>query len=702
GSATTATAEAQQQQQLRRKASGGSATSSSSSSGGGSGGPMGRSVTRPLLAPQVEMKDREQIHESLLTGVKALDILTPLGRGSSLLLVGPPGSGKTRVALDAIAGQAAWWGAAAAAAGGSTAGAVSSSSSSAAAGTAAAGPQSPPPPPSGAVRCVLALVGRPREEVQSIISQLRSSGALPSTAVVAAPEGSPLGHQLAATCCACAIGERIRDEGGHALVVVDDLRPLSDTWERLLGGLAALGPARLREGLVKDERGRDVNAGASAGPAPTSGSTRPPTLSPSPPPPASSSTPPSASPPQPSSSSASSETPSSPASAPASSSPASSSPPASSSSVPSSSQAAPSPSAAPADAAGAAAVPASSASAASASSSSGSSGDDGGDDGGDEGALVEWEGMLVSGAVAQRRGFLSTFFLRAAKLSRTSGGGSLTLLPLVPGCCATGTSRRINLSKYKTLSPEQIAKLEAALRARQLADELASAGGAGGELATEVVEEFISIADGQLVLREPQGRGGSRGGGSESGSGSCSEGSGGAVFSPASSPSSSLSPAYQPDPRLSLTRIGSRAYCPALGQLAPQVRLQLIQAEDARRFAAAATARSTDSSSTTTSTTDQRADAAAQRLAAALLQEPGRPVGLSEQVVTLFAVQRGYLDAVPPDQVAAWLQGAMRHLAGSAAGTMQELGRTGVLSADLEAQLAAELGAFGSSWRAGW
>lgn len=44
--------------------------------------------------------------------------------------------------------------------------------------------------------------------------------------------------------------------------------------------------------------------------------------------------------------------------------------------------------------------------------------------------------------------FLSTFFMRSAKLSRANGGGSMTLLPLVPGCCATGVSKRIDMSKW--------------------------------------------------------------------------------------------------------------------------------------------------------------------------------------------------------------------------------------------------------------
>lgn len=52
--------------------------------------------------------------------------------------------------------------------------------------------------------------------------------------------------------------------------------------------------------------------------------------------------------------------------------------------------------------------------------------------------MVDYEGMLISGSAAQRRGFFSTFFQRAAKLSKAQAGGSMTMLPIVPGRPATG------------------------------------------------------------------------------------------------------------------------------------------------------------------------------------------------------------------------------------------------------------------------
>jgi F0F1-type ATP synthase alpha subunit len=81
-----------------------------------------------------------------------------------------------------------------------------------------------------------------------------------------------------------------------------------------------------------------------------------------------------------------------------------------------------------------------------------------------------------------------------------------------------------------------------------------------GELKTETVEEFISISDGQVVL-EPS------------------------MSVPSSSESVQGPVAFSINPKLSITRIGSRAYSKALEQLAPQIRLDLAQAEDARKFA---------------------------------------------------------------------------------------------------------------------
>jgi hypothetical protein len=119
--------------------------------------------------------------------------------------------------------------------------------------------------------------------------------------------------------------------------------------------------------------------------------------------------------------------------------------------------------------------------------------------------LVEYEGMLVSAAAAQRRRFISSLIQRAAKMHRRLRGGSMTMLLVTPGVPARGEVRRARekIEGYRHLRPEQKAKLLAALDAKAAAD-----GGGGGarqlgpqELRTEVVEELMSITDGQVVLQ---------------------------------------------------------------------------------------------------------------------------------------------------------------------------------------------------------
>eukprot|EP00878_Enallax_costatus_P026220 GHUV01028110.1.p1 GENE.GHUV01028110.1~~GHUV01028110.1.p1 ORF type:complete len:164 (+),score=44.34 GHUV01028110.1:846-1337(+) len=101
---------------------------------------------------------------------------------------------------------------------------------------------------------------------------------------------------------------------------------------------------------------------------------------------------------------------------------------------------------------------------------------------------------------------------------------------------------------------------------------------------------------------------------------------------------------FSVNPKLSITRVGSRAYYKALEHLAPQIRLDLAQAEDARKFA--------------TNQDDpvlRRYEAYSQRIAAALQQQPGEPVPLEELVVILFAIQSGLADTVQPRDVSAFL-----------------------------------------------
>jgi F0F1-type ATP synthase alpha subunit len=622
--------------------------------------PVGMARTRPLVNEQVPMKSREQIGEALVTGVRGLDALTPLGRGSSLLVVGPAGSGKTALARDAVLAQSLLPPSS------SSSSSPSPVSPSPSPGGAAARPPAPAPV-GGRVRCFYASTTQDAARLQAMAATLLSpsqpASSSPSSSssssssqlqhdpsnvtIFASSPKAPLGERLATLCAACAAAERVRDKGGHALVVLDDVSALSEAWEHLVQALVELGPERLREGLVKDSEGRDLpvvpppSAAATAEAAAAGGASA------------------------------------APAAAPASKQDATPQQPPSSSSLP-----------------GDAAV------------QSGAEDDD-------DGGLVEYEGMLVSGAVAQRRGFYSTLFMRAAKVHRALGGGTMTLLPLVPGKPATGArapgvavaaaeggggqaaggvpSAAALVAAYPSLSEEQRRKLGEALakKAREAAaaSEAAARAAAPHELRTEIVEEFISISDGQAVMDVAAA--------AAAGAGGAAEGAGPAA-APSSSSSSLLGPArYALNPRLSVTRIGARAYERALAELAPQARLELAQADDALRFGGATTA--SPSSSSSRKDAEDAAAARARRLAAALVQPAGSPTPLEELALLLFAVRRGYADAVPPEEMGAWAERAVSFVRQVAPRALREVAATRQMTAAAEKAVADALEAMASA-----
>ncbi|KAL6784330.1 ATP1B [Auxenochlorella protothecoides x Auxenochlorella symbiontica] len=178
----------------------------------------------------------------------------------------------------------------------------------------------------------------------------------------------------------------------------------------------------------------------------------------------------------------------------------------------------------------------------------------------DPASRVEVEGMLVSVGEAERRAFLSSLVQRAAKMDHRLGGGSLSLVLVVPGLPATGTRFSPSPQLLASLSPERRQRLEAAARQRsaEAAGGGAEGGGAAGPLLpTLIVEELMSLADGQMVVVRGEG-------------GDAEEG-----------PGSRLTL----DPALSVSRLGARVFPPLLRPLAGQVRLELAQARDAARFA---------------------------------------------------------------------------------------------------------------------
>uniref|UniRef100_A0A832GP61 ATP synthase subunit alpha n=1 Tax=Caldimicrobium thiodismutans TaxID=1653476 RepID=A0A832GP61_9BACT len=125
---------------------------------------------------------RKPVHEPMYTGIKAIDAMTPIGRGQRELILGDRQTGKTAIAIDAILAQK-----------------------------------------NTDVYCIYCAIGQKKSTVAQIIETLRRYGAMEYTTVVAACASDSAALQWIAPYSACAIGEYFRDTGRHALVIYDDL-----------------------------------------------------------------------------------------------------------------------------------------------------------------------------------------------------------------------------------------------------------------------------------------------------------------------------------------------------------------------------------------------------------------------------------------------------------------------------------------------
>ena len=126
--------------------------------------------------------DRGPVKEPLQTGWKAIDSMIPIGRGQRELIIGDRGTGKTSVAIDTIINQK---------------------------GT--------------GVICIYVAIGQKQSSVARVHKVLEDAGAMEYTCIVCASASDPAPMQYIAPYAGCAIGEAIRDAGGHALIIYDDL-----------------------------------------------------------------------------------------------------------------------------------------------------------------------------------------------------------------------------------------------------------------------------------------------------------------------------------------------------------------------------------------------------------------------------------------------------------------------------------------------
>ena len=148
-----------------------------------------------LQAPSVVQ--RKSVHEPLQTGIKAIDSMTPIGRGQRQLIIGDRQTGKTAVAIDTIINQKQFWESG---------------------------------DPQQQVRCIYVAIGQKGSTIAGVRGALEEAGALEYTTIVAAPASDNAGFKYLAPYTGSAIGQHWMYDGKHVLIIFDDLSKQAEAY----------------------------------------------------------------------------------------------------------------------------------------------------------------------------------------------------------------------------------------------------------------------------------------------------------------------------------------------------------------------------------------------------------------------------------------------------------------------------------------
>jgi F-type H+-transporting ATPase subunit alpha len=155
-------------------------------------GPVQSDVTRPVEIIAAGVAERQPVTEPMQTGIKAIDAMTPIGRGQRELIIGDRKTGKTAIAIDAILNQK---------------------------GT--------------GVKCFYIAVGQKDSSVAGVVDVLERHGAMEYTTVISAGASAPAPLQYVAPYAGTAMAEHFMFNGGHALVVYDDLSKQATAYRQM-------------------------------------------------------------------------------------------------------------------------------------------------------------------------------------------------------------------------------------------------------------------------------------------------------------------------------------------------------------------------------------------------------------------------------------------------------------------------------------
>jgi F-type H+-transporting ATPase subunit alpha len=151
-----------------------------------------------LQAPSVVQ--RTKVNQPLQTGIKAIDAMTPIGRGQRELIIGDRQTGKTAIAIDTIINQRQNWESG---------------------------------DPERQVKCIYVAVGQKGSTTAQVRQALEDAGAMEYTTIVVSPASDPAGYKYVAPYTGSAIGQHWMYQGQHVLIVFDDLSKQAEAYRAI-------------------------------------------------------------------------------------------------------------------------------------------------------------------------------------------------------------------------------------------------------------------------------------------------------------------------------------------------------------------------------------------------------------------------------------------------------------------------------------
>ncbi|GLY54436.1 F0F1 ATP synthase subunit alpha [Lentzea sp. NBRC 102530] len=155
---------------------------------------------RALELQAATVLQRQPVSEPMQTGIKAIDAMTPIGRGQRQLIIGDRKTGKTAVCIDTIINQKKAWESG---------------------------------DPKQQVRCVYVAIGQKGSTIAGVKTALEEAGALEYTTIVAAPASDSAGFKWLAPYTGSAIGQHWMYQGKHVLIIFDDLTKQAEAYRAI-------------------------------------------------------------------------------------------------------------------------------------------------------------------------------------------------------------------------------------------------------------------------------------------------------------------------------------------------------------------------------------------------------------------------------------------------------------------------------------